>query len=162
LPAKDSISSFATLTRDLRKFALNPPAGKVGLERFAGFWIFDADQPGRRQLPFSWVLDGECDQVVSLAANRSRPFKIEILKIGEEENDCFPGCYPAHKLQCVHQVGAPLLRFEEKNLPDNPQGMTPALLRRDVKLGFVCEKQKPNIVVIVDRAKGQETRNFGG
>ena len=52
------------------------------------------------------------------------------------------------------------MRLEVKNFANEPQGVRAAFLRGDVKLDRVGEEQQADLVVIPDRAEGEQTRDF--
>ena len=52
------------------------------------------------------------------------------------------------------------LRLEEQNLADQAQRVRAAFLRRDEELDLVGEEKQPDLVVIPDRAEGEQRRDF--
>ena len=82
------------------------------------------------------------------------------LKIRDEKNDRAAGHDFVQVAQSERGISAPALRLEIQDFANESQGVRAAFLRRDVKLDRVGEEQQADLVVIPDRAEGEETCNL--
>ncbi len=94
------------------------------------------------------------------ARDRERARKILRLEIGDEENDRASGDDVVQVIERQARQRAAALRLEIKNLADQTQRVRAAFLRRNEKLDLIREENEPDLVVVSDRAEGEEAGDF--
>ena len=95
------------------------------------------------------------------ARDREGARKIFRLEIGDEENDRAPRDDVVQIIERQARQGAAALRLEVKNFADQTQRVRAAFLRRDEKLDLIGKENQPDLVVVPDRAEGEEAGDFG-
>ena len=88
--------------------------------------------------------------------------KIRRDEIGNQEEDGAAADHAVEVVQSAREVRPPAFGLEIEHLADQAQGVQAAFFWRDVKLDIIAEKQEPDLVVVVDRAEGQDRGHLGG
>src|SRR5205085_931605 len=86
--------------------------------------------------------------------------EIARLKIGNEKNHGAPRHHLVQIIECERGCGSAARRFEIQDLANDAQRMRPALFRRNEKLDTIAEEEEPDLVVVSNRAEGEETGDF--
>ena len=103
-------------------------------------------------------MDGH--EIVPPPAHGQRSRKIGRLKIRYEKNDRTPRHDLVQVIKCQRRLRAASLRLKKQNLPDEPQCVRAALFWWDKKLDAIREENQPNLIVVPNRAEGEQTRNL--
>ena len=99
-------------------------------------------------------------EIVPAPAHCERSGKIGRLKIRYEKNDRAPRDDLVQVIKRQRRLRAASLRLEKQNLPDEPQCVRAALFWWDKKLDAIREENQPNLIVVPNRAEGEQTRNL--
>src|SRR4029077_11690475 len=153
---KFCVAPLDKIHKQRARFALS----RVDLDLIPGLGVLQCDNANVRQRFFSFVIDVNGNKIMPLSAYRERSRKIGCLKIRYKEDDRAPCHDLVQIIKCQRRVCAARLRLEKQNLPNKSQRVGPALFRRNKKLYSISEKDQADLVIVPDRAEGEQTGNL--
>src|ERR1051326_1937961 len=103
-------------------------------------------------------MDG--DEIVSPPTYCKRSRKIGRLKIRDEKNDGTSRHDLIQVIERQRRLRAAPLRLEEQNLADQPQRVRSAFFWWNKKLDAIGKEKQPDLVIVPDRAEGEQASNL--
>jgi hypothetical protein len=162
VPAQHARKLLLAFIHESVKSRSRCPISRVDLNLIACLGVFQGDDADIWQYPFSFIVNMDGHEIVPPSTHCQRSRKIGRLKIRNEENH---GAACDNFIQIVEgqrRLSAASLWFEKQNLSDKSQRMGAAFLWRNKKLNAIGEEDKPDLVIVPDRAESEQARDFGG